>query len=194
MSDNVTDLYVTNLYLNNGTVNPLTLLQANSLGIHQMIGGSAWGWSPPIPGHTSVYFGMRFKSPNLFWQASTTPPTIMPPTFISPVGGENYGSINLTLPPGNFIVGFVLEKFDAGGIALFTLDDGVTTINLPPIDLYNVVAEHDSYPIMINNTNLGLTTYTINLQADTTNNVASAGFFIRYVYGTVDSINTTNAN
>lgn len=186
-----TDLIVDNLYINSRNNGVTNVFQSQSLGIHQMIGGAAWGWSPPIPGHTSVYFG---QTGGVFWEASSTPPSVNPSTFIVPAGGENYGSINLTLPQGNYIVSFLLASGSASGIAQFTINDGSGPVSLPDMDLYVSGGEYVNYPIVINNTSAGLTTYTINLQASTVNNPLSAGFYIRYLFGSVDSINTTNAN
>ncbi len=189
MSDNITDLYVTNLYLNNGTSNPFTFAQ---LPIHLTIPPSAFGWSPNNPAFTNnFYFGYSGNSSSLWWQSAANPPTSTPPIPAVTSNSDNYGTVVVALPPGNFNVTYQYFATPGSGIMTVTIGVNGTTV-VTNVDTYTSDVSNENQaaviPISVNAGQFQPVTITLTC---TSKNGASTGYWQTPIMINIDSVNTT---
>jgi len=155
------------------------------------------GGSLPVNYHTSIgimNFGFSSDATNCFtqglsaypfyWQPSTLPAPSTDHSY-SPIGNENYGTVAVDLPAGNYSFSMTVLAAPAGGIVDININGNITSVDTYTSDTNN---ENQQVYIPFTVTGSGWVTNLINFTANGKNS-SSSGYII-YISSTGIDIDT----
>ena len=155
------------------------------------------GGSLPVNYHTSIgimNFGFSSDATNCFTQGLSAYPFYCQPSTLpapstdhsySPIGNENYGTVAVDLPAGNYSFSMTVLAAPAGGIVDININGNITSVDTYTSDTNN---ENQQVYIPFTVTGSGWVTNLINFTANGKNS-SSSGYII-YISSTGIDIDT----